>query len=176
MPSRSTAQSAKAEVSAQNLLGLVAGKRLQIRNIRSRRSKPGLMPQYLKAVEAAATAGMARTEGAHLGSRSLTFEPQGERLADQLILPLAFASGISRLRTSKVTQHLLTNVGVLILRGSTSVDVRNDHADSGQRAGTGPESGARHGAGSTAGPISRVDGSSLSLALSAHASRPTPRL
>jgi RNA 3'-terminal phosphate cyclase (ATP) len=30
-----------------------------------------------------------------------------ERLADQLILPLAFASGISKLRTSKVTRHLL---------------------------------------------------------------------
>ena len=36
-----------------------------------------------------------------------------ERLADQLILPLAFASGISQLRTSKVTQYLLTNAEML---------------------------------------------------------------
>ena len=34
-------------------------------------------------------------------------------LADQLLLPLAFAEGCSRYRTSKVTQHLLTNAEVL---------------------------------------------------------------
>ena len=45
-----------------------------------------------------------------------------ERLADQLILPLAFASGISELRTSKVTQHLLTNAEVL--RTCLSMDVQ----------------------------------------------------
>lgn len=60
-------------------LSLVTGKGLRIRNIRSRRSNPGLMPQHLKAVEAAAAVGMARTEGAHLGSRSLIFEPRGIR-------------------------------------------------------------------------------------------------
>ncbi len=34
-------------------------------------------------------------------------------LADQLLLPLTFANGTSRLHTSKVTQHLLTNVEVI---------------------------------------------------------------
>lgn len=34
-------------------------------------------------------------------------------LADQLLLPLAFASGPSTLRTSKVTQHLLTNAEII---------------------------------------------------------------
>ncbi len=34
-------------------------------------------------------------------------------LADQLILPLALAPGTSKLRTSKVTQHLLTNTEVI---------------------------------------------------------------
>ena len=34
-------------------------------------------------------------------------------LADQLILPLALASGSSELHTSRVTQHLLTNAEVL---------------------------------------------------------------
>ena len=33
-------------------LWLVTGERLRIRNIRSRRPKPGLMPQHLKAVKA----------------------------------------------------------------------------------------------------------------------------
>jgi RNA 3'-terminal phosphate cyclase (ATP) len=45
-----------------------------------------------------------------------------ERLADQLILPLAFAQGTSRLRTSKVTPHLLTNAEVL--RTCLSLDIR----------------------------------------------------
>ena len=34
-------------------------------------------------------------------------------LADQLLLPLAFASGPSSLRTSKVSQHLLTNAEII---------------------------------------------------------------
>jgi RNA 3'-phosphate cyclase len=34
-------------------------------------------------------------------------------LADQLLLPLAFASGVSQLRTSKVTHHLLTNAAII---------------------------------------------------------------
>ena len=33
-------------------------------------------------------------------------------LADQLILPLALASGSSELTTSRITQHLLTNAEV----------------------------------------------------------------
>lgn len=37
------------------------------------------MPQHLKAVDAAATVGMARTEGVHLRSQSLIFEPPGIR-------------------------------------------------------------------------------------------------
>lgn len=60
-------------------LSLLTGRRLRITNVRSRRRKPGLMPQHLKAVEAAAMIGDARTEGAHLGSQSLTFEPRGIR-------------------------------------------------------------------------------------------------
>lgn len=50
-----------------------------MRNIRARRSKPGLMPQHLKAVEAAAAVGVARTEGANLGSQALVFEPSAIR-------------------------------------------------------------------------------------------------
>jgi RNA 3'-phosphate cyclase len=60
-------------------LSLVTGKELRITNIRSRRRKPGLLPQHLKAVEAATTIGNARCEGAHLGSRSLIFGPHGIR-------------------------------------------------------------------------------------------------
>jgi RNA 3'-terminal phosphate cyclase (ATP) len=36
-----------------------------------------------------------------------------EYLADQLLLPLAFATGISSFRTARVTRHLLTNAEIL---------------------------------------------------------------
>ena len=36
-----------------------------------------------------------------------------EHLADQLVLPLAVTAGASELRTSKVTQHLVTNAEVV---------------------------------------------------------------
>jgi RNA 3'-phosphate cyclase len=58
-------------------LALISGRAFRLTNIRSRRSKPGLMPQHLKAVEAARAIGKARVEGAALGSQSLLFEPTG---------------------------------------------------------------------------------------------------
>jgi RNA 3'-terminal phosphate cyclase (ATP) len=33
-------------------------------------------------------------------------------LADQLIMPMCFANGISEIRTSKITQHLITNAEI----------------------------------------------------------------
>jgi RNA 3'-terminal phosphate cyclase (ATP) len=39
--------------------------------------------------------------------------PVGPHLADQLVLPMALADGESRVRTSHVSQHLLTNVWVV---------------------------------------------------------------
>ena len=56
-------------------LSLITGKVIKIENIRAQRPKPGLMPQHLEAVAAAAAVGSARVEGAHLQSLSLLFEP-----------------------------------------------------------------------------------------------------
>ena len=39
--------------------------------------------------------------------------PVDPHMVDQLVLPLAFAAGPSEFRTSKITQHLLTNVDVI---------------------------------------------------------------
>lgn len=39
--------------------------------------------------------------------------PVDKHLADQLIIPMALAKGISRFRTSEITQHLLTNINVV---------------------------------------------------------------
>lgn len=56
-------------------LALITGKGIEINNIRLRRPKPGLMPQHVKAIEAAAAVGQAHFEGAQLQSTSLRFEP-----------------------------------------------------------------------------------------------------
>jgi RNA 3'-phosphate cyclase len=56
-------------------LSLITGKPFSMTNIRRHRAKPGLMAQHLKAVEAAGAVGMARVEGAQLGSQALVFAP-----------------------------------------------------------------------------------------------------
>ena len=49
----------------------------QLHNIRARREKPGLQPQHLAAVRAAAQISRATVEGADIGSQSLRFLPNG---------------------------------------------------------------------------------------------------
>ncbi|MDF3838413.1 RNA 3'-terminal phosphate cyclase [Cupriavidus basilensis] len=56
-------------------LAMVTGTPVRIANVRARRSKPGLMRQHLTAVVAAQAISGARTEGAAIGSTTLTFEP-----------------------------------------------------------------------------------------------------
>jgi RNA 3'-terminal phosphate cyclase (ATP) len=56
-------------------LSLLTGKPFHLRNVRARRAKPGLQPQHLKSVQAAATIGQAQVRGASLGSCDLSFEP-----------------------------------------------------------------------------------------------------
>jgi RNA 3'-terminal phosphate cyclase (ATP) len=56
-------------------LSLLTGRPFRLRNIRARRSKPGLQPQHLKSVHAAAEVGRAHVKGAQLGSVVLDFEP-----------------------------------------------------------------------------------------------------
>src|SRR5437879_3002220 len=56
-------------------LSLLTGRPFRLRNIRARRSRPGLQPQHLKSVLAAAEIGKAQVTGAHLKSVTLVFEP-----------------------------------------------------------------------------------------------------
>ncbi|GIX49340.1 MAG: ribosomal subunit interface protein [Candidatus Tectimicrobiota bacterium] len=60
-------------------LSLLTGTPVHLINIRARRPKPGLMPQHLQAVQAAAAVGEAEVEGAFLGSQALRFVPRGRR-------------------------------------------------------------------------------------------------
>src|SRR5438445_12518512 len=56
-------------------LSLLTGRPFRLRNIRARRSKPGLQPQHLRSVHAAAEIGQATVRGASQGSSTLDFEP-----------------------------------------------------------------------------------------------------
>jgi RNA 3'-phosphate cyclase len=103
-------------------LALITGRPFTLKNIRSRRAKPGLMAQHLKAVEAARVIGKAKVEGDRLGSQSLVFEPTGLSCGDfhfdigtagstslvlQTILPpLSFATASSTVALSGGT-HVL---------------------------------------------------------------------
>ncbi|MGC9018805.1 MAG: RNA 3'-terminal phosphate cyclase [Candidatus Bipolaricaulaceae bacterium] len=57
-------------------LAALLGEPLHIRNIRAKRDNPGLRPQHLRAVEAAAALTNAALSGAHVGSSTLTFSPK----------------------------------------------------------------------------------------------------
>ena len=58
-------------------LSLVTGRPFRLDNIRAGRKKPGLLRQHLVGVEAAQRIGGAFVAGATLGSRSLSFRPNG---------------------------------------------------------------------------------------------------
>ncbi len=93
-------------------LSALTGQSLRMERIRARRPKPGLMPQHLKAVQAAAAVCGARVTGAALHAQTLTFEPGPLRpgfyrfdvgtagavslVLQTIFLPLAFAGGPSR--------------------------------------------------------------------------------
>jgi RNA 3'-terminal phosphate cyclase (ATP) len=56
-------------------LSLLTGRPFTVARIRANRGNPGLRPQHLKAVEAAALLGNAEVSGASVGSHQLTFRP-----------------------------------------------------------------------------------------------------
>jgi RNA 3'-phosphate cyclase len=56
-------------------LSLLTGRPIHLYNLRLRRPKPGLQPQHLAAVKAAAAAGQAEVRGAALNSQELIFIP-----------------------------------------------------------------------------------------------------
>lgn len=58
-------------------LSILTGRPLRIEHIRAGRAEPGLRPQHLTAVQAAAAICGAHVEGAALGSQTLTFAPGG---------------------------------------------------------------------------------------------------
>jgi len=102
-------------------LSMVTGRALQIKNIRAKRSRPGLLRQHLTAVLAAAQVCGAKVQGAELGSQRVSFEPGPIRGGDfsfaigtagsctlvlQTLLPaLLLAPEASRVRISGGTHN-----------------------------------------------------------------------
>ncbi|WP_236207273.1 RNA 3'-terminal phosphate cyclase [Pseudomonas tohonis] len=104
-------------------LSMISGRAFRIRNIRAKRSRPGLLRQHLTAVLAAAEISGAEVEGAELGSQTLRFTPGPLGAGDyrfaigsagsctlvlQTLLPaLLFADGPSTLEVSGGTHNPL---------------------------------------------------------------------
>jgi len=66
-------------------LSLLTGKPFRMTRIRANREKPGLRPQHLATVEAAAELGRAEVRGAAIGARDLTFHPGAYEPRDLVI-------------------------------------------------------------------------------------------
>jgi RNA 3'-terminal phosphate cyclase (GTP) len=75
-------------------LSALTGKAVRVRNIRAGRSSPGLRPQHLKAVEAAALLCNAETSGLEVGSTEVSFTP-GEIKPGRLEVDVGTAGSVT---------------------------------------------------------------------------------
>ena len=109
-------------------LAILTGQPMRIEHIRAGRRKPGLQPQHLTAVRAAAAVCGARLEGDELGSQALTFVPGGPARPGEYAFDVAEAArGGSAGSVSLVLQTVLLPLVLangesrLTLRGGTHV-------------------------------------------------------
>jgi RNA 3'-phosphate cyclase len=103
-------------------LALVTGQPFHLRNIRARRPKPGLQPQHLMSVRAAATIGQADMRGAALGSSDLTFAP-GPVTAGKYHFPIGTAGATGLVLHTVYLPLALRGAGPseVVLQGGTHV-------------------------------------------------------
>ncbi len=78
-------------------LAALLGEPLHIYNIRAKRDNPGLRPQHLKAVEAAAALVKADLEGAEVGSREIFFRPKHAALGGNFFWDIGTAGSTTML-------------------------------------------------------------------------------
>jgi len=109
-------------------LAVITGRPVRIERIRAGRRKPGLQPQHLTGVRAAARVCAARVEGDRLDSQALTFSPQSHPQAGSHTFDVAqVAKGGSAGAVSLVLQTVLLPLALadgpsqLTLRGGTHV-------------------------------------------------------
>lgn len=102
-------------------LSIITGKPMRLTRVRAKRPQPGLKPQHLKAVEAAARISSAHVEGAKLGSQFLVFEPQGLQ-AGEYAFDIGTAGSVSLLlQTLYLPLSFADSSSSLELRGGTHV-------------------------------------------------------
>ena len=109
-------------------LSALTGRPFRLNNIRANRSKPGLRPQHLTAVRAAAAICNADLRGADLNSTSLEFHPQsrprgGEYYFDVAAVAKGGSAGSATLLFQAILWPLLfaDRSSQLTLRGGTHV-------------------------------------------------------
>jgi RNA 3'-terminal phosphate cyclase (ATP) len=109
-------------------LSAITRRPVRIENIRAGRRKPGLMPQHLTGVRAAAKVCEAKVEGDRLNSKELTFVPQSSPRAGTYTFDVAQAAkGGSAGSVSLILQTVLLPLAMadgtsqLTLRGGTHV-------------------------------------------------------
>ena len=109
-------------------LAVLTGRPMRIEHIRAGRRKPGLRPQHLTCVRAAAAVCGAHLEGAELGSQTITFAPGGPPRPGEYIFDVAEAAqGGSAGSVGLVLQTILLPLALaggesrLTLRGGTHV-------------------------------------------------------
>ncbi len=131
-------------------LSLLTGRPFRIVKIRANREQPGLRPQHLNAVMAAAKVGQAEVVGASVGSRDLTFRPK-ELVLDDLSIDIGTAGSTAlvlhtlylplALRAGKPVR--LTLVGGTFNFRAPVVPVPRPHLE-GPPLGDGPGHGPGH--------------------------------
>jgi RNA 3'-terminal phosphate cyclase (ATP) len=104
-------------------MSLITGQGFHLRRVRANRDRPGLRPQHLTCVRAAARIGDAKIQGAAEGSRELWFEPRELRPGhDEFSIPTAGALSLV-LHTVYLPLALRSSeVCDLVLEGGTHVN------------------------------------------------------
>lgn len=107
----------------------ITGRAFRLINIRAGRRNPGLLPQHLSAVRAAAAIGGATTTGDHLGSGELRFAPGHPPKAGKYAFDVTEIAGRGSagsvslvLQTVAVPLALADGASSLLLRGGTHVE------------------------------------------------------
>lgn len=101
-------------------LSAITGNGVHLYNIRSNRSKPGLMAQHLKSVDAAAAVCKASVDGASMNSTALTFQPSGLR-SGRYRFEIGTAGATSLVLQTIFLPLSLTSSSSVIISGGTHV-------------------------------------------------------
>ena len=97
-------------------LAAVTGREVEITDVRARRERPGLQPQHLAAVRAAAEICDATVVGGHVGSRHVLFEPGAEPKAGDYVFDVRTAGAATLVLQTVV-------VPLLLARGDSSIEI-----------------------------------------------------